>query len=353
MTKQKGQKSIDLALQGGGAHGAFGWGVLDRLLEDERLHIEGISATSAGAMNAAMLKTGLAKGGRQGAKELLDEFWRRVEDWRGPYVNPWLEYLHSVNTPLPEMAKAISLAPAYLAQATMTRMFSPYELNPLDINLMRDIIDDLVDFDLICSDCDPHLYVTATNVRTGKIKIFERDEISREALLASGCLPTLYRAVEIEDPKTGKMEAYWDGGYMGNPALFPLFYGTDTNDVLIVHINPIYREEVPTSAAEIHNRLNEISFNSSLLRELRTVHFVHRLVAEGKIKEGEMKDVLIHSIADDETMGQLGMATKIIPDPIVLAELKQAGRNAMDKFLREHFDDLGKISTTDLPALYN
>ncbi len=353
MKKSTSQKTVNLALQGGGAHGAFTWGVLDRLLEDERIHIEGVSATSAGAMNAAMLKTGLENSGREAAKELLGEFWGRIEDWRGPYENPWLLYLHALDASLPTMAKAIAASPAYNFQATMARMFSPYEINPLDINMMKNIIEDLIDFDSICADCDPKLFISATNVRTGKIKVFQGHEISADALLASGCLPTLYRAVEIPDPETGKVEAYWDGGYMGNPALFPLFYNSESRDVLIVHINPIEREEVPTTAEEIQNRLNEISFNSSLLRELRTVQFVSRLIEEGKIRKGEMKSVLIHSIADDHTMRQLGMATKIIPDSMVIRELKAAGRATMDKFLDTHFDDLGEKSTTDLPALYS
>jgi len=353
MKKKAGQKSVNLALQGGGAHGAFTWGVLDRLLDDDRIHIEGISATSAGALNAAMFKTGLAQGGREGARELLSRFWSRVEDWRGPYENPWLLWLNALNVPLPVMAKAIAHSPAYNIQSTMTRVYSPYQLNPFDLNLMRDIIEEMIDFDLVCASEDPQLFISATNVRTGKIKVFAREEITGEALLASGCLPTLYRAVEIPDPKTGRTEAYWDGGYMGNPALFPLFYETKCADVLIVHINPIERDEVPNTAEEIQNRLNEISFNSSLLRELRTVHFVGRLIEEGKIRKGDMMHVLIHSIADDETMRQLGMATKLIPDPLILKSLKESGWNAMDRFLADHFDDLGERSTTDLPSLYN
>jgi len=353
MAKKPERKCVNLALQGGGAHGAFTWGALDRLLEDERIHIEGISATSAGALNAAVLKTGLALGGREGAKARLDEFWGRVEAWRGPYQNPWLTYLNALNVSLPVMAKAIAHSPAYSVQSTMTRMFSPYELNPFNINMMHDIVKDLVDFDLVRAAEDPQLFISATNVRSGKIKLFQREEICVEALLASGCLPTLYRAVEIPDPKTGRVEAYWDGGYMGNPALFPLFYETRCADVLIVHINPIERDEVPTTAEEIQNRLNEISFNSSLLRELRAVHFVSRLIEQGKIQKGDMMHVLIHSIADDDTMRHLGMATKLIPDPLVLKTLKAAGRNAMDRFLADHYDDLGHRSTTDLPSLYN
>ncbi len=353
MARKTAKKRVNLALQGGGAHGAFTWGVLDRLLEDERIEVEGISATSAGALNAAMLKTGLGLGGREGARKRLDEFWGRVEEWRGPLENPWLLYLNAIDVPLQTMAKAIAQAPAHQWLSTMTRTYSPYELNPFDINLMRDIIEDLIDFDHVCASKDPQLFISATNVRTGKIKVFEREEITGEALLASGCLPTLYRAVEIPDPKTGKLEAYWDGGYMGNPALYPLFYSTKCRDVLIVHINPIERDEVPKTAEEIQNRVNEISFNSSLLRELRTVHFVGRLIDEGKIREGDMMRVLIHSIADDDTMRQLGMATKLIPDKLVLKRLKEAGRKAMDKFLDEHFDDLDVCSTTDLPSLYN
>lgn len=353
MEKRPGQKSVNLALQGGGAHGAFTWGVLDRLLEDDRIHIEGVSATSAGAFNAAALKTGLRRGGRQGARELLDSFWGRVLHWRGPYENPWLLMLQMLDAPLPVMAKALALSPAYNLQSAVSRSFSPYQLNPFDFNILRNIIEKDIDFDAVCEDCSPKLFISATNVRSGKIKVFSGKEISADAILASACLPTMYRAVEIPDPETGRIEAYWDGGYMGNPALYPLFYETESRDVLVVHINPIERDEIPTTAAEIEDRLNEISFNSSLLRELRAVHFVGRLIDEGKIADGDMKKVLVHSIADDGIMRQLGLATKMVPNPRVMSELRKAGREAMDRFLAENFDHLDVRATTNLPELYS
>jgi NTE family protein len=234
----------------------------------------------------------------------------------------------------------------------MARMFSPYELNPLNYNPLESLLAERLDFDAVCDDHAPHLFVCATNVRSGKIKVFQGQEISTEAILASTCLPTLFQAVEIEDPETGRREAYWDGGYTGNPALFPLFYNTKSRDIVIAHINPIFREDVPRSARDIMNRVNEISFNSSLIQELRSIAFVRRLIREGRVPRAAFKDVLIHSVMDDETMTKLGVATKLRPDWTLLQNLKQAGREAMDRFLRAHWSDLGARPSVDLAALY-
>ncbi len=188
----------------------------------------------------------------------------------------------------------------------------------------------MFDYEHVCANAWPKLFVCATNVRSGKIRVFSGDEITPDAILASACLPTLYQAVEIVDPETGVLEAYWDGGYSGNPALFPLFYHTGTEDTIIVHINPLHRDDLPRTSTEIINRVNEISFNSSLLRELRAVEFVHRLIAEGKVARGEMMDVRVHSVQDDALMRQLGVATKTTPNRGLLLQLKEAGRAAMD-----------------------
>ncbi len=344
---------INLALQGGGAHGAFTWGVLDRLLEDETIEIEGISATSAGAMNAAALKTGWVIGGNQGAREKLDAFWEEVSAHTvapNPVVQAWLTAL----SPSPStFSKMIEAHPGYLMADAASRLLSPYVANPFNIHPLRPAVDNILDFDKVCAIGGPKLFITATNVRSGKIKVFAGDEVTADSLLASACLPTLYQAVEIPDPETGEVHAYWDGGYMGNPALFPLFYNTDTSDVLVVHINPTERPDVPTSANDILNRVNEISFNSSLFRELRAINFVRRLLEDGKISPGTMKDVRIHSIMDNELMIQLSAATKLTPNRALLLKLKEAGRRQMDAFLEAHRADLGKRSTVDLREMFD
>ena len=345
-------KPVNLALQGGGAHGAFTWGVLDRLLEEERVVIEGITATSAGAMNAAALKSGLIRGGNAGAKDALAALWAEIAG-RSTLAETGIETWLRTFSPAPDVfSRLVEMSPAYLAGDMVSRMFSPYELNPLNIHPLRPIVTEMLDFDRVCAPEGPMLFVSATNVRTGKIKIFEGDEITPDALLASACLPTLYQAVEIEDPATGRPEAYWDGGYMGNPALFPLFYDTACRDIVIVHINPIHREDVPNSAQEISNRINEISFNSSLLRELRSIDFVHRLLEAGRVERGTMKDVLVHSIMDDDLMTQLSAATKLTPDAALLRRLMEAGRARMDDFLKAHWADLGERSSVDLRAIF-
>ena len=273
MNKQS-RKKINLALQGGGAHGAFSWGVLDKILEDGRLEIDGLTATSAGAMNAAVYSYGKMKGGADRAREALHNFWKDISD-TGSIFSP------VKITPLEAlfMGEATSSISFQMFES-FTRMFSPYQFNPLNINPLKDVLKRHVDFDEIHACKCTQMFICATNVRTNRIKIFKNDEISADAVLASACLPMLFQAVEIEG------EAYWDGGYMGNPALYPLFYHTDTDDMMIIHINPIKREEVPKTAPQIYNRINEISFNSSLLRELRAISFIQKLVEEGWIKEG-------------------------------------------------------------------
>jgi NTE family protein len=250
-------KTVNLALQGGGSHGAFAWGVLDRLLEDGRIKIEGISATSAGAMNATVLAYGLAEGGTEGARSALAFFWRNIaEAARTSPLQP---------SPLDRLLHNhwLDFSPAFQMLDLMTRVFSPYQLNPLNINPLRDVLVQSVDFEQLRRCSSAKLFLSATNVRTGKVKIFNTSEITPDAVLASACLPFLFQAVEIDG------EAYWDGGYMGNPAIFPLIYECVSTDVVIVHINPLARPDVPRTSGEIMNRINEISFNSSLMREAR------------------------------------------------------------------------------------
>ena len=341
------KRIVNLALQGGGAHGAFTWGALDRLLEEELLEFDGISGTSAGAMNAAMLKSGMVDGGHKGARQQLDLFWNEIKRQSKRNVNPVADWMSLFSPDAGKIADSVVASPLYQMQDTLSRTLSPYDWNPLNLNPLRDLLCELIDFDAVCKECEPHLFISATNVQTGKIKAFNDDDLSVDMILASACLPSLFQAVEV------KGEFYWDGGFMGNPALFPLFYKSASDDVIIIHVNPIERPEVPRTATQIQNRVNEISFNSSLLRELRNVHFVRRLIAEGRLNPGEMKNILIHSIRDDATMAALNVATKLAPEPALFDHLKAAGRATADAFLQENWTNLGKDSSVDLRAMFD
>ena len=345
----QGVRRINVALQGGGAHGAFTWGVLDRLLEDESVEIAGISGTSAGALNGAALKSGLIRGGRAGARENLDWFWSEVmaiADLRFPrwMIGPF--------SPPEGITRAWAGMAVFPALDAFTRAFSPYDWPFAMDNPLRPIAEKF-HWRHVCAAEGPKLFVAATNVRTGKIRVFSGSEISADVLLASVCLPTIFRAVEIRDPATGRKEAFWDGGYTGNPALFPLFDPELPNDIVIVNINPLVRNEVPTTAAEIQNRINEISFNSSLLRELRAINFVKELIADGVLPGGRMKDVYIHLVADDDLMNSLGEDTKLLALPGLIADLKAAGRRAADRFLAQSGDRLNHGASVDLERLFN
>ena len=333
-----GTKSIALALQGGGAHGAFAWGVIDRLLEDGRIAIEGASATSAGAMNAVVLAYGLQRGGPDGARAALHDFWRdiaRAAQYSSPFRKlPWEGALHNGYT--------LENSPMYCMADLMLRMFSPYQFNPMNFNPLSDVLERHVDFDALRAGCPIHLYLCATNVETGKVRVFTGNEMSAKSVLASACLPFLFQAVEIDG------EHYWDGGYMGNPAIFPLIYNCGTRDVVIVHINPIARRGVPRTAAEIMNRINEVSFNSSLMRELRAIGFVTSLIHDGKVDPADMKEMLIHSIRSDETMAALGISSKLNADWEFLCFLRDAGRARAEAWLVDNYQAIGERSSVDL-----
>jgi NTE family protein len=339
--KHVATKTINLALQGGGAHGAFTWGVLDRLLEDGRISFEGISATSAGAMNAVVLAYGLTEGGRDGARKALAGFWRRVSHAAatGPLQPTWLDRLMG--------NRSLENSPAFVAFDLISRLMSPYQFNPLNRNPLREVLLQSVDFERLRSaDCPVKLFLSATNVRTGKIKVFENDVICPERVLASGCLPYLFQAVEIDG------EHYWDGGYMGNPAIYPLIYGCDSRDVMIIHINPLERQELPTSAFEIMNRVNEISFNSSLMREMRAIGFVTELIDDNPAAMTSLKRILVHAIAADEIMSELGAASKLNGDWEFLIYLHDQGRDHADRWLGANVDRLGRESSIDIRRDY-
>jgi NTE family protein len=331
-------RRVNLALQGGGAHGAFTWGVLDRLLEEEDLEIAGISGTSAGALNGAALKAGLLAGGRVAAQKRLHRLWDQVAEIGDFRMMPWLQPW------LPAMRFWQGAAEAFLPyspQGIAAQLYSPYSLGEAWENPLDPVVRDL-DFTRVCADGGPRLFISATNVRTGKIKVFKGNEISPEALMASACVPTVFKAVEIGG------EAYWDGGYAGNPALFPLYEPDLPDDILVVSINPARRDEVPDTPLEIQNRINEISFNASLLGELRAINFVRRLIAEGRMEKGAMKEVNLHIIADDVLMNDLSATSKLAPTPRLIARLKAAGRAAADGFLRRDGDRIGREQTVDL-----
>ncbi len=332
-TKTAKTRTVNLALQGGGAHGAFTWGVLDRLLEEESLAIEGISGTSAGAMNAAVLADGYEKGGRPRAREALRRFWRSMSlhGAFNPYnsgpLGPWLPR-----------------SPFTIWLDVFARWLSPYQLNPFNINPLRGVLEEMIDFDCLHRCRAIKLFVSATNVRTNRMRIFRSPELSVDTLLASACLPQIHHAVEIDG------EHYWDGGFMGNPVLEPLVGQCDSPDILIVQINPIHRDHVPRTAEEINDRVNEISFNSNLMREIRAIATAARLLQEGHIQDPRYERVYFHLIADEEMLGRLGVRSKFDTSWNFLSRLHDAGRQRAEEWLARHLDAVGERSTLDLGA---
>lgn len=340
---------INLALQGGGAHGAFTWGVLDRLLDEDWIEIDAISGTSAGAMNAAALKSGMISNGREGARANLDWLWGQIMGISDMRVTSWL----ALFSPAPAaVSRAIEYSLPYSLMDAASRVVSPYSYGPFYQNPLHRIANRF-HWEKVRAEKGPKLFIGATNVRTGKIRVFSGNEINTDVILASACLPSLFQAVEIEDPKTGCMEAYWDGGYTGNPALFPLFEPQYPDDIVIVNINPLYRAEIPKSPKEIMNRIDEIGFNSSLLRELRAIAFVKRLIADGSVTNRTMKDVLIHLISDNDLMTDLSVATKTVPAPVVIYRLKEAGRAAADRFITDHAGKIGRRSSVNIEKMFS
>jgi NTE family protein len=329
-------KVINLALQGGGAHGAFTWGVLDRLLEDGRLTMGGISGTSAGAINAAVVADGYLKGGRDGARQALDDFWRVLSEASSfsPLRSTLFDQLRTDWN--------MDQSPNYIFFDLLSRLLSPYELNPFNLNPLRDILIETIDFDALRHNDQIQLFITATNVRSGKVRVFDTDEISVDVLLASACLPLLFKAVEIDG------DFYWDGGYMGNPAIFPLVYNCESPDIVIVQVNPLSRPEVPTSARDILNRINEISFNSTLMREMRAVATVSKFIKAGALDEERYKDIHVHVIEDEAEMRVLGSSSKMNADFRFLTFLRDLGRSAAGRWIEAVYKDVGVRSSIDV-----
>ena len=332
-------KRINLALQGGGTHGAFTWGVLERLLEDERIVIDGVSGASAGAINAAVLVQGLARGGRAGAIEALGALWRDIA--------ARMVFSPMQNTPVEKAiwGHDLTWSMAYQALDTMTRMFSPYQFNMLPevFNPMRSLLERHLDCAALRAAPNANrLYISATNVRSGKPRIFTRAELSIDAVLASACLPQVACAVEIDG------EAYWDGGYLGNPALWPLYHERGAPDILLVQINAIMREELPQTPSDIMNRLNEISFNASLMAEMRAIDFVQRLLEGGRLEQPRYRRIFLHCIEDETRMRGFKLSTKLNGDWEFLQILRGFGREAAERFLVEHAGRIGRESSLDI-----
>lgn len=328
---------IDLALQGGGSHGAFTWGVLDRLLEEPWLHIAAISGTSAGAMNAAVLADGWLEGGAEGARNALDHYWQRVS--RAAAFSPLQR------SPFDRLMGRWTLdtSPVYVAMDLVSRLFSPYDLNPSGFNPLRRILAESIDFDRL-SRSPIRLFVTATSVRTGRGRIFRNGEITPDVLLASACLPTMFAAIEIDG------EPYWDGGYAGNPTITPLVRESDAHDTILVQINPPERTEMPRTAIEILNRLNEISFNSPLMKELRMIALLRQVADPGTGEGARWAQMRTHRIRSD-MLAEFGASSKLNGEWDFVSMLQTEGRRAASEFLNASADDLGKRSTSDLDIL--
>jgi len=328
---------VDLALQGGGSHGAFTWGVLDRLIEEPWLRIEAISGTSAGAMNAALVADGWTQGGAEGARAALEAYWRRVSQAAAfsPLQRSPLDRLMGRWT--------LDTSPAYVAMDLMTRVLSPYDLNPFGLNPLRTILGEIIDFDRLAR-APILLFITATNVRTGRGRVFRNAEITADVLLASACLPTMFQAIEIDG------EPYWDGGYAGNPTLTPLVRESDAHDTILVQINPRERPEPPRTANEILNRLNEISFNSPLMKELRMIALLRQVADPGHGEGARWAGMRTHSIWTDK-LADFGASSKLNAEWSFVGMLKEEGRRCADAFLAAHGEDLGQRSTADLDVL--
>jgi NTE family protein len=334
--KAKPPLRLNLALQGGGAHGAFTWGVLDRLLEEEDIEITGISGTSAGAMNAAVLVDGYREGGRARAREQLAEFWHAISEEALKFAPFGQMQAPSYFSQIPGMDWLAALNPAEM----MTRVFSPYEMNPTNFNPLRNVLVRLLKTCQLRGGIP--LFIAATNVETGEPKVFREHEIDIDVLLASACLPLTYQAVEIDGTP------YWDGGYVGNPSIWPLIYFTDCSDVLLVQINPLMRKGTPKTAVDIINRINEISFNSSLIAEMRAINFVRKLLKEGKLDPKEYTYMRMHRVLPPHDIEEMNAASKMNASWDFFQALHTIGRAQMDVWLKEYKTSIGKHSTLDI-----
>ena len=333
-----GKKHISVALQGGGAHGAFSWGVLDRLLQEKDLVIEGVSGTSAGGMNAMAVAQGVMEGGNEGARALMDKYWKiNSEKGKNSIFNPGvLDVLAGKYT--------MHNSPGFLFFDFISKVFSPYQLNPSGANPLKEVCEELFDFEKLRDFEDVKVFLAATHVFSGKLKIFSNKDLCIEALLASACLPTVFQAVMV------KGEYYWDGGFVGNPAIYPLIYECKTPDIMLIKLNPTHRGRLPVTAAEISDRLNEITNNTSIMREMRSMYFLTKLIDEGYVKPGTLKRCFVHLIEDEAAFvdPDLGWSSKLNTNWDFLMYLKDKGRIAGDKWLEKNWNNIGVKTTTDI-----
>ncbi len=331
------QKTINLALQGGGMHGAFSWGVLDRLLQEERLAFDGITASSAGAVNAVVLADGLAAGGRDGARRALRSFWQELSarSSRSIFRPSLIDRMNKKH--------GLDHSPGFLLMEALTYFASPYQVNPFNFNPLRNLLEEFVDFDRVRRQRNVKLFICATDVRTAKVKVFSGEQISAVHVLASTCLPLLMHAVEIDG------EYYWDGGYAGNPAIFPLVYECEARDILLIQITPAERAEIPTTSMAIMNRIQEISFNTALIREMRAVSFINRRIDEGKMQGKLMR---VHVVEAEDLISKLSASSRLNGDWSFLTFLHESGRERADDWLKANFDRIGVESTVDLEEKY-
>ncbi len=339
-TPKKSRIPINLALQGGGAHGAFTWGVLDTLIDHDQLEVEAITATSAGAVNAVVFAQGYIEGGADYARHMLADFWFKVSvSAKMSPLQPTIIDRMLGNTTL-------EFSPSFMALDFLTRIFSPYQFNLFDVNPLRGILDDMIDFEMIRKNKKLKLFINTTQVKSGKIRVFQMPEITLDAVMASACLPFIFKTVEIEG------EPYWDGGYTGNPALFPLFYHCAAEDVLLIQINPLYVEEVPTKAPDILDRVNEISFNAGLMSEIRAIQFVKKLLEKDKVSGNEYKDIRLHLIEAGELMAAFGRSSKLNADWDFLQHLRDIGKQAAHDWIGRDFPKVGQKSSVDVEEVF-
>jgi NTE family protein len=339
-TRRANTKRISLALQGGGSHGAFTWGVLHRLLSDPRLYIDGLSGTSAGAMNAAVLVDGFIKGKRQGAIDAMEAFWTEI----GRHV-----MLPRSNIPaLLGMRETwqVDQEPAFIWADFLSRLFSPSQMNPMNNNPLRNLLQENIDFEAIRGRPDIKLFVTASNVMTCQPKIFRTTEMTADCLMASACLPTLFPAVEIDG------QHYWDGGYLGNPSIRPLIHECGSSDIMLIRINPMICNSVPRTAREILNRMNEMSFNATLVREMHSIATVSRFVQEGKLDDDRYTTVRFHEITAEQELAGFGALSKMNNEPKFLRHLHDLGYEAATVWLDQHYETIGWDSTLDVMNIY-
>ena len=338
---QPHQRLVSIAIQGGGAHGAFSWGVMDRLLEDGRFVIEGMTGTSAGGMNAVATAQGLMRGGPEQARVELRNFWQEISN-SGKHS--------SLNHPGPldrMMGKhTMYNSFGFMMFDFLSRIFSPYELNPMGYDPLEATIEKCFDFESLQKYQGCKLFLCATHVASGKLQVFNLQELKKECLLATACLPTIHNAVKVNG------EYYWDGGFVGNPVFFPLIYNCTSPDIIFIQLNPMTREKLPTTSREISDRLNEITNNASVIREMRAIHLISKLIDDGLLDKNRMKRVHMHVIQHEETFRDLGWSSKLNTDWNFLTYLFEQGRMAADRWIKDHFDKVGQKSSLSIEDEY-